>query len=359
MPDPIENAARGLTADEATILAHYANAENASDIAITLEMDRNAVIQVIRDKGRDNRTYARGVATKWKEMYRPKVSAARQVIGRVVDGHGDVFGTSYGQPVQVVQQPRRGAAMTYLNDRTPPPVTPKRAPTKKTPAAKNVAPAQPAAPAAEQEETPPVPTALPQTDPADVKPADQDAHRVPDAEPDEVTVLPPDIPTDPYNDPDRIEAPQVVPVPDVPDTPPDMPVLSGTAEQLLQRAETSAHEKVQEIAAQLRRQMAELDKALATSQQADMLVERIAILDTQIEEKTRLRDDLRRQLEELWNSDVVVSATSGTVRGKAGSMDPDNAIIRAWGIEQGYQLAPRGSLPNAVVLHYRREHDLP
>jgi hypothetical protein len=343
--DPIETAAKTLTADEARVLAHYANNENAGDIAITLEMDRNYVVKVIREKGRDNRQYAQRVALVWQQKNR-----VPRPIGGVMTA--DVIASS----IPVPPPPPRTVTMARL------PAALRAAGPAGSAAAKafgrTVAAASPrkTAKAPVPEPIPPAPVE-PDPEPAPV--TEQEETPVPQLVDDETaTTLAEDLPLHAYSDPEP--EPIVVPAGPTPAEPASAASANAgaeTFEQLIDRAERCGNADVEMVARNLRADFAALAEALDIVARAGLLQERIDVLDEQIDEKVRVRDKLRAELESLMSSGVMVSVASGHLR-KPVTGDPDEATLRAWGIRNGFELSTRGRVPGAVLIAYRKSHGL-
>lgn len=310
--DPIETAAKTLTADEARILARFANNESAGDIAITLEMDRARVIAAIRNKGRDNRVYASRITAAWAQNNNLQVPAGDHLSSDVITG-----------PDQSSQVP--ASALRYLTGPTLPAATPGPAsPVKASAASRPVKKTPASAPSSEEPQLPGQPSA---------------------------TAVPGRAADLPLARPEVAAAAKVEPAEPAPS-------WSGlTFEALLGRAESCGNPNVELAAKNLRADLATLNKALGVVAQATLIEREIGVLDADIDERTKRREDLRGQLKALMDSNVMVSATSGRLRTET-SAEPDDATLRSWGRENGFKIQDRGRVPQAVLAGYLQAHGL-
>lgn len=343
MEDNLVVAARLLNDMDARILTRYAAGENAADVAINLEMSTRDVIKVIREKGHDNRNYSLNVVAKRRDL------------------SGIVMAS---RPAPRLAPPAPPTPAAVKPKRRPQTAPPKPADPAPAPAPVDVAVEQALsdlgfraadldldfeivdAPEPDPQPAPPKDDVATSTAPA----AGSYAHRadpsgigwdgVAEHMPDDQDVF-----SETVEQATEAPNPQEAPA-GVPERVPDdffhvmTAALAAGNHELTGRAES------------IIREIAELRTLIEQEARAVELRQQINVLDQEIAEREQRRSELRAELETL----LAGGATVRVVGQPRRSAEPDTSDVRAWAVQNGFEVKPVGKLPNGVVEAYKRAH---
>lgn len=339
----LTRAARDLTDDEAEILGNFARNIGSHDTAIRLQMSRQDVIKVIREKGLDNRAYADNLTKVRASLLNPVAAGVGMPPGEMAR---EVTAARGGTPV--AQRPGR-LDEDFIGPSSGLPGIPAALRASGASPGKKSVPAKKSAPvtAVVVEPAAPQPVDLEQLVdrlPVDAPPAQPEPDPVAEPEPEPAPAEPPVQPQ-----PVAVAEPEPAPV-----QPPPAAAGEETYEQLLTRAEKCGNADLVRVAEGIRFEMERLSQALDVEVKAAVLRGQVTELDADIAERVARRDALRAELQKLLASDVMVSATSGSLRRPSPVGEPEASLVRAWAGKHGFEIAEHGKVPGGIVQAYKK-----
>lgn len=338
-----------MTDEEASVLARYAAGTSKNDIAIVMELPTSTVNYIIQTKGKDG-----------SAGYIVNVLTARKALR---DRVTTPAAAAPSPPATTTRPVTRPAPAKRAAPAPAPPRTTVTGP------ADNASPTVDATPELVQAD-PSATTSGDDTITDDTaaasdtfaSPGAQDTDPKEDTMPATSTPAPAKAKRTPTNGAIMVPGPRAADLYADPSPTPE-PVLATAAdgdlvlpdgiEDVLQLAEGHTNATVRDLAAELRERIAWLRADLTREHRADGLRTQIAALDSEITVLTDKRDQLRRELEELFAGNVTVSASSGTLRKPAAPADDDEAI-RQWAHDNNFEVKPHGDISNGVRAAYRR-----